>query len=289
MNTVTLNEKDGIKLNFSLLDKRSGVSYFFSGTPEEVITQLKICGNAEFINQFLGAFSSVLSSYLLWHLDALILNCNDDNEILTYAEKRPELTNHANFVSTIIALNPCSTLLIKLTLFCKGKHFTELEDFIVSRKVAYEMYSISKSPEADLLKLKKAIFETDSYYYICNFCHDYQSKPGIIEVSDIEKLEAEALSSTDVHKAVHLAHYVEGVNEKKLEQHVLASGDASAMYCFACNVKGASIDLIRSAILKTKDMNYINPFVGKFGLGKSFADKLNYLKRKVGDKLFEDC
>ncbi len=41
--------------------------------------------------------------------------------------------------------------------------------------------------------------------------------------------------------------------------------------CFACNVKGASIDLLRSAILKTKDMDSINSFVGKFGLGKSFA------------------
>lgn len=62
---------------------------------------------------------------------------------------------------------------------------------------------------------------------------------------------------------------------------MLASGDAFAMYCFARNVKGASINLIRSAILKTKDMDSINSFVGKFGLGKSFADKLNYLKFRI--------
>lgn len=285
MNTVTLNEQDGIKLNFSLEDKRSSVSYFFSGTPREVITQLDICGNGTFINQFLNSFSNILTEDLLYDLDTLILNCNDVNKILTYAKKRSALTNHGNFVSTIIALNPRSDLLINLTLLCKGKSFTELEDFIVSRKKAREMYLISKSPEADLLKLKKAIFETDDIntdYYIYIFFHDHQSKPGILEVSDIEKLEAEALSSTDVHKAVQLAQYVEGVNKKKLEQHVLASGNANAMYCFACNVNGASIDLLRSAILKTKDMSYIYSFVDRFGLGKSFADKLNYLKRTVG-------
>lgn len=217
MNTVTLNEQDGIKLNFSLEDKRSGVSYFFSGTPKGVITQLDISGNATFINQFFDAFSNILTEDLLDDLDTLILNCNDDNKIFTYAKKRPKLTNHENFVNTIIALNPCSDLLIKLTLLCKSKHFTELEDFIVSHKKAYEMYSISCSPEADLLKLKKAILETDetnTNFCICKFFHAHQSKPGIIEVSDIEKLEAETLSSTDVHKATFLAQYVEGVNKK---------------------------------------------------------------------------
>ena len=155
MNTVTLNEQDGLKLNFSLEDKRSGVSYFFSGTPTEVITQLDICGNGTFINQFLDAFSNILREDLLDDLDTLILNCNDGNKILTYAKESPELTNHENFVSTIIALNPRSNLLIELTLFYKGKHYTELEDFIVSHKDAREMYLISSSPEADLLKLKK--------------------------------------------------------------------------------------------------------------------------------------
>lgn len=284
MNIVTLNEQDGIKLNFSLEDKRSGVSYFFSGTPKEVITQLDICGNGTFINQFLNFFSNILTEDLLYDLDTLILNCDDVNKIFAYAKNRPELTNHENFVSTIIALNPCSDLLIKLTLLCKGKHFTELEDFIVSRKKAYEMYSISCSPEADLLKLKKAILETDetnTNFCICKFFHAHQSKPGIIEVFDVEKLELEALFSVYARKAVFLAQYVEGVNKKKLEQHVLASGNANAMYCFACNVKGASINLIRSAILKTKDMDSINSFVGKFGLGKSFVDKLNYLKFRI--------
>lgn len=281
MNTVTLNEQDKLSLLFNLKDSRSGINHYFFGSISKVIEQLKFYGKGEFINQFLSDFSNLLSKRQLQQLDSLILNCKDGEQILTYVQKRPELTNHEAFLSTILSFDSHPSFLARLAPLCKGDTFTKLEDVIISKKNTAAIVELSMSFEADLLKLKKAIFQTDDYHYIFQFCEAHQSKPGIIEPIDVEYLENLVLNNNDFAYMENLATRINGANVKKIQKKVIALGDAFHMYSFAKKVNGASIDLLRSAILKTNDFIEINSFVERFGLGNSIVDRANYLKRKV--------
>lgn len=268
-------------------DKKLGVcfeasrdlkKYVFGDTIDELIDGLELLNDGIFVNEFVWKFPD-LTEKQLERLDTLMAKTTNAEEIVKYAIRRgKKLSNREKIEKRLVELQGVYEI-CEYAEKCQVNDIEVFVDFICDEKASpYEICRIAKINGADLLKLKKAMFEikdTNRYLYqlicFCSYCQ--KQRPDIITSDDVKMLEKLAIDYNDASDARACAEYVKGVNIEKLQKVVEESKEAAEILNFAQEVKGADIDSLRKAMRKTKYAYYIEIFEREFG-GISTIDKI---------------
>lgn len=226
-----INKKFGV--SFKISDQMT--QHIFGDTIDELIDGLEVLKNGSFINQFVTQFSHLTQEQLA-RLDTLILQTDNEEAIRCYAKKRKtQLSNPEAFEERVLRF----------------------------KRDASALNYISGLPGVDLLKIKKAIFQTGNICEIIRFCQMYQDKEDVIAQEDIEEVEQMAINSK---VGVHMSWCakIRGTNIERLQKAVEDSGASAAMIQIA-KVEGADINRLRTAIKKTGRMGDIKLFISLYG------------------------
>lgn len=170
-------KKDFYNLRESNYIEKDTEIYVFGDNIDELISELERLNNGIFVNEFVCEFPNLTEEQFI-RLDLLMVRSGNAEEMVKYAEKRGELlSNRDEFEIELVNLKESKYI----TQYAKNGQVNNIDiilPFIYPIEKAYIIKNIAiKNYGVDLLKLKKAIFQTINVkeQYI-NFWSVYHNK-----------------------------------------------------------------------------------------------------------------
>ena len=171
----------------------------------------------------------------------------------------------------------------------KDAKLQKIEDAILSKGNAYEIYMYAYEIDIDIKTFENAIIATKNPTFITRFARDIKHadrkklEAAIIEIGDPKGIcyYAEQIKTANIkllqEKIIKIGNpkYIiafmliamENTNTKQTqdaiimsEDAIIKSGDAKAIFEFAQRIPGANIDLLQEAIIKTNNHHFIYKF-----------------------------
>lgn len=222
--------------------------YVFGDTVDELIDNLIKLKSYEFITSFISDFPNLKDAQLK-KLDNAMLDCKDIKDLSNYAITRRVLSNTKKVEDAFVSLCRKPEDCRYIAMFAKyvtGANIVKLQNCILNCHVdsSSMVYFLRDFPAADPYKFKQAIMDSKNIISIIEL---YRICPGFT---------------------------VTEINE--LQEMVISSNSACAIYKFARYVDDSNIDKLRNAInLLANHNNYyqhywIQQFQAEYGEHKKF-------------------
>lgn len=260
-----MEKSEGKKLSIGFETKEEKV-YVHGNTIDELMEGLSILKNGKIINKFVYRFSKLLTKEQFERLDVLMLEEDDTKEIFEYAMRRDGLSNVEEFERRLIKSEEFYDLISFYEKY-EGKFFEKVEENIPNYEDARLIYTFSLLEKANLTKLKEGILKTNDGHFVTQFFIEHQEKQGIISREDIEKAEEIVIEESTKkvlwytkNNILRFAKEIKGANIEKLEDAIIKTRSADNILKFATDVDGANIEKLENAIIEIGDARYIFEF-----------------------------
>lgn len=193
---------------------------FFGDTVDELIDNLIKLKSYEFITSFISEFPN-LKDEQLKKLDNAMLDCKDIKDLSNYAITRRVLSNTKKVEDALISLccKPEDYLCIySFAKFVTGANILKLQDCILNCHVdsSSMVYFLRDFPAADPYKFKQAIMDSKNIISIIEL---YRICPGFT-VTEINELQEMVISSNSACAIYKFARYVDDSNIDKLRNAI---------------------------------------------------------------------
>lgn len=188
---------------------------------------------------------------------------------------------------------------------------SKIEDMIITSNNAYFAYLYPQMfDDCEVAKFEKVVINSGDINVICDFANDVKGA-NVLNIAnslikkhdtdsiyrfitsvkriDVTKIRRALIELNDSKIICELAKGQKN-NVLELEDKMLEIGEAKDIYNFACKVKDANIPKLEEAIIRTRNVKYINKFFEKIQssrISKLFFDIKNL--KTLGFSFNESC